>query len=192
MKKLIAIVLCCLLLTACAPGAPAPTEPLEQPEITQPEPTFTEPVPTETEPSEPQMTEPELWVFHVYRGNENVDGLLAREVAVTELTAEVIMSMLIEDGVIPADAAVNSLERDGTQLNIDFNETFLNYLCTMGTSGEMILVSSVVNTFLSAYGAESVMFTVNGEIVESGHVIYDFPLTYSDNVVYESHDLIEE
>lgn len=177
MKKLIAMMLCCLMLAACAPNTPTPTDPPTQPSETQPEPTDTEPLPTQTQPIE---TEPELVTFTVYRGNDNVDGLLSREAAVEQITAEVVMAALIEDGVVPADAAVNKLEQDGTQLSIDFNEAFLNHLYTMGTSGEMILIRSVVNTFLSAYGAETVMITANGEIIESGHVIYDFPLTFAE------------
>ena len=182
MKRLIAILLCCFLLAACTPNVPGG-------DLMQTEPVLTESAPTETQSVHGVL---EFWMFYVYRGNENADGLLAREVLVPQLTPEVVMAELIKAGVVPGDTVVNSLEKDGTQLNIDFNEAFMNHLCTMGTSGEMILVSSVVNTFLSAFDAESVMFTVNGETVESGHVIYDFPLTFSDNVVYEIPDIIEE
>ena len=171
MKKLIVFALCCLMLTACVPAAPAPTQPSEtQPEVTQPQPTYTEPMPTETEPV----------TFTVYWGNENADGLLSAEVQVSEINEEVVIAELVKAGAIPEGVAVNELTREGDQLNIDFNEAFLNYLYTMGTSGELMLTGSVVNTFLSAYGAESVMFTVNGEIVESGHVIYDFPLSFAE------------
>ena len=165
MKKLIAVMLCCLLLAACVPGAPASTEPVNQPEVTQPQPTY---------------TEPETVTFTVYWGNENADGLLSAEVQVSEINEEVVIAELVKAGAIPEGVAVNELTREGDQLNIDFNEVFLNYLYTMGTSGELMLTGSVVNTFLSAYGAESVMFTVNGEIVESGHVIYDFPLSFAE------------
>ena len=189
MKKLIVCILCCLVLTACGPSAPAPTEPPTQPVVTQPretqpEPTQTEPLPTETEPvpteTEPIPTEPELFTFTVYWGNENADGLLSAEVQVPEINEAVVIAELVKAGAIPEGVAVNELTREGSQLNIDFNEDFLNYLYTMGTSGELMLTGSVVNTFLSAYGAESVMFTVNGGIVESGHVVYDFPLTFTE------------
>ena len=36
----------------------------------------------------------------------------------------------------------------------------------------------VVNTFLDAFQAESVYFTVDGQILESGHVIYDFAMPF--------------
>ena len=43
-----------------------------------------------------------------------------------------------------------------------------------------MIMGSVVNTYLSAYDAESVFITVNGEILETGHMIYDFPITYME------------
>ena len=47
----------------------------------------------------------------------------------------------------------------------------------MGTAGESATIKAVVNTFLDAYGAQEAYITVDGEILESGHVIYDFPRT---------------
>ena len=48
----------------------------------------------------------------------------------------------------------------------------------MGTAGEYIIIGSLVNTFLENYQdtVTSIFITVNGEIIESGHVIYDFEL----------------
>lgn len=164
MKKLIVLILCCLMLTACAAKTPAPTEP-----ATQPEPTQTEPAQTQ-----PQQT------LTVYRGNENADGLLSRTVTVDHVDADVVVSLLASDGVFPTDVAVLSLTQEGSRLNIDFNKAFSDYLNSFGTAGEMMLVGSVVNTFLSAYGAETVMLTAEGKTIESGHVIYDFPLEFQN------------
>jgi hypothetical protein len=41
-----------------------------------------------------------------------------------------------------------------------------------------MVLGSLVNTYLSAYQAETVLITVEGQILESGHVIYDFPMGY--------------
>ena len=89
-----------------------------------------------------------------------------------------MIEQLVAAGVLKDGIAVNSLRKDGTQLVIDFNQAFADLVCSMGTSGEYIIVGSTVNTFLSAYEAKSVFFTVNGEILESGHVIYDFPMEF--------------
>ena len=40
-----------------------------------------------------------------------------------------------------------------------------------------MLVGSVVNSFLSAYGAETVTLTCDGAVLETGHTIYDEPLS---------------
>ena len=69
---------------------------------------------------------------------------------------------------------------EGSQLFLDFNAAFSDQLVTYGTAGELMMIGSVVNTFLSAYGADTVMITVDGQIMESGHVIYDFPLAYHE------------
>ena len=124
MKKLCTfLILCCLLLTACAPGASVhtelPTQPVaEQQEVTQPEHTQTEPLPTQQE----------FVAFMVYWGNENADGLLSAEVQVREINAETVIAELVKAGAIPEGVAVNELTWEGDQLNIDFNEDFLNYL----------------------------------------------------------------
>ena len=69
---------------------------------------------------------------------------------------------------------------------IDMNDAFLTQLRSMGTSGEYMLMGSLVNTFLDNYTAGSILVTVNGAVPESGHVIYDFPLTFfADNVAAE-------
>ena len=61
-------------------------------------------------------------------------------------------------------------------LELDFNQAFAELLCSMGSSGEYIIVGAMVNSFLDAFGAARLMFTVDGEILETGHVIYDFPM----------------
>ena len=170
MKNVWIIILCLFMLTACA----------SPPNIQQ------APVATEDSllSSTTQCAEPETTVmfvsFTAYRGNENADGLLSREVQVPEITPSVVLSALIDDGVVPSSVTVLTLNQKDQQLQIDFNDAFLQHLCSMGTAGETMLIGSVVNTFLSAYDAQSVIITVNGEIPESGHVVYDFPLTHQE------------
>ena len=45
------------------------------------------------------------------------------------------------------------------------------------TSGEYVILGSVVNTFLTAYDADAIIITVDGEVLETGHSVYDQPLT---------------
>lgn len=168
MKRILPMLLCCLLVCGCTAADPVPT----QTSPTAPPPEIT-PVITEA-----PVTEPPGLVFTLYRGNENADGFVSEEVTVTEITYETVLEKLIDASVMPDTVTINSFSAEGNQLNIDFNQSFYDYLCTMGTSGELILIGSVVNTFLSAFQADSVFLTSDGEIMESGHVIYDFPIEY--------------
>ena len=168
MKKVLIMILCLLMLTACASAKKTQQAPAAS----------AAPLPSATT----QFSEPETtalsFSFTAYRGNENADGLLSREVQVPEITPSAVLSALIDDGVVPPSVSVLALIQNEQQLQIDFNDAFLQHLCSVGTAGETILIGSVVNTFLSAYEAQSVIITVNGEVPESGHVRYDFPLPY--------------
>jgi len=50
-----------------------------------------------------------------------------------------------------------------------------------GTSGEAIWVNSLVNTFITHFNLEAIYLTAAGQIIDSGHTEYDFPLTYNAN-----------
>ena len=174
MKKLIALLLCGLLLTGCVytttpPEGSIPTKPTETPPTTTP-----------TEPAtEPPTAAPDPITFTLYSGNENADGFNTQELLMDERDPQIILDRLIEVGVLPEGTALLSLEIQESCLHLDFNDPFLNHLYTMGTAGERMMMGSVVNTFLSAYPeADRITITVNGQIIESGHVVYDFELTF--------------
>jgi len=130
-------------------------------------------------PTEPTIPGPSYPVgtfqFTIYTPNEALDGFHENSATISVLHPQGIMFTLTSAGFVSKDVSVNFAVLDGTQLNLDLNQAFLDQLLTMGISGEKMLMGSVINTFLSAYHCETVMLTVNGEIINSGHVIYDFP-----------------
>ena len=155
MKQIVTFLLCALLLASCAtcpPAAPAPTA---------------------------APTAPQLQTFLVYYGDDNAEKILCKEAQAPAVNESVLMEHLVSAGVLREGCAVNSLRMEDTRLIVDFNQAFADLVCSMGTSGEHIIIGSTVNTFLKAYGAASLTFTVNGEVLESGHVIYDFPLEFT-------------
>ena len=180
MKRMIALLLCCLLLTACSLNATGGTTGTEA-DITAPDATeapteaLTE-APTESPTEAP--TEAPLQSLTLYYGDDNAEFILSKEVQVAEITADTIIEQLISAGVLREGVAVNSMFQNGSSLFVDFNQEFANLVCSMGTAGEYIIIGSTVNTFLGAFQATSVTFTVNGQVLESGHAIYDFPLTF--------------
>ena len=54
----------------------------------------------------------------------------------------------------------------------------LPYMQGSGTAGEYLTMGSVVNTFLTAFDAETMTLTVNGKPLETGHDIYDYDLGF--------------
>ena len=154
MKRIFMILLCCLLMTACMPQQPAPA--------------------TAAPTLETAVR------FTLYTPNENADGFYEAAVVIDALTAQNVVDALIAAQVLNADIVVNSERLEDSRLYLDFNAPFRDQLVRNGTAGEMMMIGSLVNSLLSAYGAASVMITVDGEIVESGHVIYDFPLEFHE------------
>lgn len=112
----------------------------------------------------------------VYVCNDDATAFVAESVKIDELTPENIVNALIEKSVLSSDVQVLKCDKqtvDGVEsLEIDFNEAFGAYVCSMGTTGEYYTIGSVVNTFLDAYGCEKVKITVEGNALETGHAEY--------------------
>ena len=167
MKKIIALLLCGLFLCGCTPEA-VPTEPVTEP-TAEPE------VQMATVPE----TQPEVFPITIYHGNANADGFETTEFEVEEMNMNVLVEKLIEVGVLNEDVVIGSMQfRDGG-LVLNFNDAFADQINTMGTSGERMMVGSVVNTFLTAFNkVDKVSILVSGEVLESGHVVYDEPMGF--------------
>lgn len=112
----------------------------------------------------------------VYVCNDDATAFVSESLKIDELTPENIVKVLIEKSVLPSDVQVLKCDKqtvDGVEsLEIDFNEAFGAYVCSMGTTGEYYTIGSVVNTFLDAYGCEKVKITVEGNTLETGHAEY--------------------
>ena len=179
MKKLAALLALCLILCACSNSAPAQTT---APAVQETHPA-TEPVTEETLPPTtqvPETTETPLISISLYTPNENADGFIVTPVTIRELDAHVITALLIDAGVLNEDVKINYAEYLNETLYLDFNEAFLAQLNTYGTAGERMMIGSVVNTFLSAYGVNQAYISYDGMLMESGHVIYDFTIGFME------------
>ena len=112
----------------------------------------------------------------IYTSNDDSTAFVSDCVKIDELTPENIVKVLIEKSVLPSDVQVLKCDKqtvDGVEiLDVDFNEAFGAYVCSMGTTGEYYTIGSVVNTFLDVYGCEKVKITVEGNTLETGHAEY--------------------
>lgn len=114
--------------------------------------------------------------IQLYVSNDDATEFVSESVKIDELTPENIVNALVQKSVLPSDIQVLKCEEqivDGVKsLDVDFNEAFGAYVCSMGTTGEYYTIGSVVNTFLDAYGCEKIKITVEGNTLESGHAEY--------------------
>lgn len=196
MKRMIALLLCgsfLLLLGGCG-GKPQGEEALPAvPEQETAEPPAEEAAPEnepsqqpepETEsPAEPEAEpEPEQVTVTMYQGDENCEHLISEEAQIPALTPQALADLLYSRGVLSGRVTVNDFsQEENGDLRLDLSGEFSNMLNGSGTAGEYILLGSLVNTFLDAYEAEEILITVDGETLESGHAVYDQPLTFFED-----------
>jgi|GEM_PF-2913641 len=111
--------------------------------------------------------------IQLYLPNEDASGF--RNITVqTSGTAWHIVQLLVEHGALPQGS--QALRFDGGVL--DMNTAFAQTLSQMGSAGEFMMLGSLVNTILGFFELESITITVEDETLETGHEIYDYPLTY--------------
>ena len=61
---------------------------------------------------------------------------------------------------------------------LDLSGAFGEYVKTMGESGEKVVMAALTNTFLENYGADGLVLTVEGEVLETRHASYGEELTF--------------
>lgn len=176
MKRFLILTSLCVILSGCNP---APADVLQATAAPQE-------VTVPTERAEVPTTipigtaSPVKLSYVLYLPDENAEYFVPVPVETDRIDADTVLAALQEHNALPDTVLINAFGSDGNKLIIDFNQAFGDLVSSTGTSGERMIVGSVVNTFLSAFQAESVYFTVEGEILESGHVIYDFPITFME------------
>lgn len=113
----------------------------------------------------------------LYVGNANADGFEIINTQIVNRTAYSIINELKAAGSVAKGVKANSLEFVKGKLVLDLSKEFAQDVASTGTAGEYIKVGCVVNTFLDAYDVDTLTITVEGKAWESGHIIYDKPLS---------------
>ncbi len=125
---------------------------------------------------------------NIYYSNEMADGLEVTKVEMENITPELLISNLATYNIVPKDTRVNQAEvtdEDGVSvLLLDLSQEFGNYVATMGTSGEYVIMGALTNTFLDAYSADRLRLTVDGKVLETGHTVYDWDMERSRMTSY--------
>mgnify|MGYP001135840760 CR=1 FL=1 len=115
-------------------------------------------------------------------GKDMGSGLTEEVITAEQITPDVLLGALARHNIVPLlDAKALSMEEreeDGRRiLYLDLSGSFREYLMTMSTEAECIIISSIANTFLANYDADAVYITVEGETLVTSHMSYTEALT---------------
>lgn len=132
---------------------------------------------TQQEPeTEQQETVVSSKTVTIYSSNEMADGFVTEEVEASEVTESWVVEQLIAKGVIPGNvqalSCTETQEGGAKSLKLDLNQAFADFLQSLGSTGEYMVVGSVCNTFLDAYDCSQVQITVEGNALVTGHAEY--------------------
>ena len=153
------------------PEPPATVEP-DNPQDEQDQPDDTPDTPVQPENPNPSGGESVI----VYVPDEQGETLTPVGADAADDSDQALVDALITAGSLPDGVAVNSSSTADGVLTLDMNAAYGEAVRSSGTTGENMLIYSLVNTFVQARGVESVIITVDGAPLESGHEIYDYPL----------------
>lgn len=111
----------------------------------------------------------------IYFADSGSGEIISKEVDVEKVTPELIWENLQNEGVISSECALNqyTLYEEEKLIDIDVNGTFGNYIRSMGTTGENIVLTSITRSYLENFGYEGIKITVDGQVLETGHAILD-------------------
>ena len=145
--------------------------------------------------SVPDIAVVEEMEITLYLPDEQAESL--EEVTETvDATPQGVVDALIAHGALPQGVKVNSfsMSDNGTEtqdgdtvsytpgdtlhIDLDLSSEFADAASSTGTSGELMLLGSLVNTMLKAYNADEITITCDGAPLETGHNVYEEPLTF--------------
>ena len=110
-------------------------------------------------------------------GRDMDSDLTREEITPAEVTPDVLLNALAKHNIVPLlDSKALSMEEreeDGRKLlYLDLSGSFREYLLTMSMEAECIIISSIVNTFVSNYDADAMYITVEGETLVTSNAAY--------------------
>lgn len=126
--------------------------------------------------SEQQETAVSSKTVTIYSPNEMADGFVTEDVQTADVTESWVVEQLIAKGVIPGNVqalfCAETQEGGVKSLDLDLNQAFSDFLQSLGSTGEYMVVGSVCNTFLDAYDCSQIRITVEGNSLATGHAEY--------------------
>lgn len=112
----------------------------------------------------------------IYKPDDQAEELVSEEVEVKEVNENTLLEALKTNGVMNKDAKILSYELKNDTITIDFNKSVGTYFKKMGSAEESLKMQSMVKTLCENLKAKELKFTVEGEVLETGHQVYDLPI----------------
>ena len=143
----------------------------------------------------PDIAVAETMEITLYLPNDQADAFEEVTEAVDAQPQGVVDALIAHDA-LPEGVKVNSftMSDNGTEtqegdavsytvgdtihIDLDLSQEFADAAASTGTAGEQMLLGSLVNTMLKAYNADEITITCDGAPLETGHNVYDEPLTF--------------
>lgn len=194
MKKLTVCLMGALMVISLA--ACSPTKKQEQSNVGANVTTSRTPVQEPAEVVE-KVADPNAPVYDmafIYYGNSDATGLEKSNEDVKVLDAQALVDLLIQHGVLEEGAIANSFEIEGGEKSGPGVEApaaggerigtlDLSAVPSSGTSGELVILTAIGNTFVENFELDKLKLLVNGENYSSGHIEHEDEdyLIYEDN-----------
>lgn len=146
------------------------------------------PAPVPVQETETQVFEkthdpnaPVMEMAFIYYGNSDATGLERETADLEELTAQALADLLIEHEVLEEGTTVNSFEmtgaekagpgvESGTEDGERIGILDLSAIPESGTSGEIVMLAAIGNTFTENFELDKLKLLINGENYSSGHI----------------------
>lgn len=112
----------------------------------------------------------------IYVPDEQGEALTPVGAGAQDDSDQALVDALVAAKSLPEGVKVQSAEVKDGVLQLDMNAAYQDAVRSLGTTGEQMLIYSLVNTFAQARGVDKVQLTVDGAPLESGHEVYDYPL----------------
>lgn len=111
----------------------------------------------------------------IYYADLGTGEIISKEIESDNVTPEIVWKQLQIEGVINEECKLNQyiFHNEEKKIDMDVNGDFGNYVRSMGTMGEDMVVTCITRSYLETYGYEGIKITEDGKVLETGHAVLD-------------------
>lgn len=118
----------------------------------------------------------------IYLPDENGQNLISKEVQIEKNDEPMVelVQALVTEKALPIGTEVEKWsvsKDDAPAVTLDLNTAFAEGILNAGSTGETIMLGSLINTVWEYFKPASITLTIDGKPLETGHNIYDTPFT---------------